>query len=295
MSDDRKLNEVIRVRKRPSGFVTMDKGFLENAALSWKAKGILAYLLSKPDNWKVIVGDVVKRAADGKASVYSGLTELRNCGYYLKNAVRTPDGRRIAYWESTVYELPQAANPNVEPFSLFIDFQEIENQEIDNQDIENRTLIRINNSNNDLSKNEVSPVRWAGRAKYEQDLTGQDLNVHILTIKANIDYDDLITGRPSDAGLIDEIVAVIVDAIMTKGETVRIDGEDKPREIVRQRLMELGYHDIELVVGQYRSLSEPIKRKRQYILTMLYNAKLEIEAHYINQVNVHFAGEDDKE
>ncbi|GHU76592.1 hypothetical protein FACS1894188_09350 [Clostridia bacterium] len=38
MSGDKRLNEVIRVQKRPNSFITMDKGFVENPNLSWKAK-----------------------------------------------------------------------------------------------------------------------------------------------------------------------------------------------------------------------------------------------------------------
>lgn len=76
MSEDKKLNEVIRVKKRPSNFVMMDKTFLEDDRLSYKAKGLLAYLLSKPDDWKVIVGNLVNSSKDGKASVYAGLKEL---------------------------------------------------------------------------------------------------------------------------------------------------------------------------------------------------------------------------
>ena len=66
----------------------MDKSFLEDSRLSYKAKGILAYLLSKPDNWKVIVGNLVNYSADGKASVYAGLKELKECGYYEKVPIR---------------------------------------------------------------------------------------------------------------------------------------------------------------------------------------------------------------
>ncbi len=84
MSQDKRLDEVIRVRKRPSNFVMMDKSFLEDTRLSYKAKGILAYLLSKPDNWKVIIGNLVNFSTDGKASVYAGLKELKDCGYYKK-------------------------------------------------------------------------------------------------------------------------------------------------------------------------------------------------------------------
>ena len=88
MSEDKKLNEVIRVKKRPSNFVMMDKTFLEDDRLSYKAKGLLAYLLSKPDDWKVIDGNLVNSSKDGKASVYAGLKELKECGYYEKVPVR---------------------------------------------------------------------------------------------------------------------------------------------------------------------------------------------------------------
>lgn len=126
MSEDKRLNEDIRVQKRSNNFVMMDKGFLEDERISYKAKGILAYLLSKPDNWKVIVGNLMNYSTDGKAFVYAGLKELKECGYYEKVPIRDETGQRIAYWESTVYEIP---------VSLLADFQEVENQEVENQDI----------------------------------------------------------------------------------------------------------------------------------------------------------------
>lgn len=47
MSEDKRSDEVIRVRKSPNRFVVMDKTFLEDSRLSYKAKGILAYLLKE--------------------------------------------------------------------------------------------------------------------------------------------------------------------------------------------------------------------------------------------------------
>lgn len=107
MSEDKRLNKIIRIRRCPNNFVTMDKTFLEDTRLSFKATGILAYLLSKPDNWKVIVKNLVNYSADGKASVYAGLKELKECGYYQKVPVRDEKGRKILRWESTIYEVPE--------------------------------------------------------------------------------------------------------------------------------------------------------------------------------------------
>ncbi len=106
MREDKRLNEIIRIKKHTNNFVIMDKTFLADERLSFKAKGILAYLLSKPDDWKVIVGDLVKQSKDGKTAVYAGLKELREYGYYTKVPVRNEDGTRIVRWESVVYEVP---------------------------------------------------------------------------------------------------------------------------------------------------------------------------------------------
>ena len=84
----------------------MNKSFLEDNRLSMKAKGILAYLLTKPNNWKVIVADIVKHCKDGKSAIYAGLKELKENGYYKKEEIRSEDGSRIVRWESTVYEVP---------------------------------------------------------------------------------------------------------------------------------------------------------------------------------------------
>ena len=137
MSDDRKLNEVIRVQKQPCSYVMMDKGFLENAAMSWKAKGLLAYLLSKPDSWKVIVGDVVKHATDGKTAVYNGLAELGRHGHFERSPVRNKYGA-FDHWESTVYELPKATNPDIAPSYPLPGFPEMDNPDMDNPDMGNR-------------------------------------------------------------------------------------------------------------------------------------------------------------
>ena len=77
MAEDKKQNEIIRIQKKRNNFVMMDKGFLNDDRLSFKAKGILAYLLFKPDNWKVIIKDLINHAKDGKKAVYNGLRELK--------------------------------------------------------------------------------------------------------------------------------------------------------------------------------------------------------------------------
>lgn len=276
MSEDKRLDEVIRVRKRPNNFVMLDKTFLEDDRLSFKAKGILAYLLSKPDNWKVIVGNLVKYSKDGKSAVYAGLKELKECGYYVKTPIRSEDGRRISRWESTVYEVPD---------SLLSDFQEIDNEEIENQYLENRE--RNNNYYNNKLNINNNHVSLSVREEDKTDETDEKNSIEntLEVIHDNIGYEQLRQTNPEDMGLIDEFVNVMLDTLLSKNGVVRINGEEKPRALVQNQIMKVSYDDILLVLMQFRQHKERIQKKRQYILSMLYHAPMERNAHYTNLVH----------
>lgn len=276
MSEDKRLDEVIRVCKRPNNFVMMDKSFLEDTRLSYKAKGILAYLLSKPDNWKVIVGNLVNYSTDGKASVYAGLKELKECGYYQKIPVRDDAGHRIARWESTVYEVP---------VSLLTDFQDIEKQDLENQFIENRE-----HNNNYITKDLYSTNNHVQSCQEKTDRQ-TELQATLALIHANISYEDLKLTHADEITLIDEFVSIILDALLSQSKTVRISGEDKPRELVKSNLMKLTYTNIENVLWQFKEQGKRIQKKHQYILSMLYHSAMELEAHYTNLVQADIQSE----
>jgi DNA-binding MarR family transcriptional regulator len=93
---------IVRVVKRDESYAIIDPTFLSDERMSWKAKGLLAYLLSKPSNWRVYVSDLVKRSKDGKDAVYSALRELEACGYLERRQTR--QNGRITGFEYTVYE-----------------------------------------------------------------------------------------------------------------------------------------------------------------------------------------------
>lgn len=284
MSEDKRLNEVIRVQKRPNNFVMIDKGFLENPNLSWKAKGILAYLLSKPNNWKVITRDLVNRSTDGKAAVYSGLKELKEYGYYIKCPIRNEEGTRIVQWESTVYECPTESYKNTS-VSLLTDFQEIEKQEIENLYIENRERNNnyINKNYKTISNNQSSQsVRTDGQDR--TDNIPQKIKAYAELIKEHIDYDSFMITHIADLELIDAIIVIMVDVLVSDSIYVTVAGENKPRELVKHVLLELNYNDIEHVIAQFQKQTAPIKKKKQYLLAMLYNSPQERKAHYTNLV-----------
>ena len=84
---------IVRIVKRENPYVQIDKKALSDKRLSWRAKGILAYLLGKPDDWIASVPDIIENGRDGRESVQSALKELRSAGYAKLQTVRNERGQ----------------------------------------------------------------------------------------------------------------------------------------------------------------------------------------------------------
>jgi len=85
-------NTIIRAPRRHR-FVVMDQRAVEDDRLSWAARGLLCYLLSRPDDWKVLVNDLRKRGNLGRDGIYRLLRELRTLGYAKFLRQRDKHGR----------------------------------------------------------------------------------------------------------------------------------------------------------------------------------------------------------
>ena len=147
------------VKNAENPFVMIDRRIFENDGLSLKAKGLLGYLLSRPDNWTICMADLVKRTKDGKASVRSAIEELENCGYVTKVQLR--DGNLFNGYEYTVHELP------LNPVNSTVD-RKMENHISVNQKKENQ---KSDTNNNDLNNKEYNESEKAPAQNSEIDLS----------------------------------------------------------------------------------------------------------------------------
>jgi hypothetical protein len=69
---------------RPSDAITLiHASALADGALSFKARGILAYLLTLPEGADISPDRITKSGTDGERAVKSGLKELQDAGYLL--------------------------------------------------------------------------------------------------------------------------------------------------------------------------------------------------------------------
>ncbi|MEQ6971128.1 hypothetical protein [Pectobacterium polaris] len=110
----------IRRGPRPeSQFYTLDKSISEDLSLSWGARGLLIYLLGKPDNWEVSVADLINQTKGsgkpaGRDAVRGLLNELKTSGYVHVDTKRNTTGSfdGVSYVVSEVPRIsPETDNP----------------------------------------------------------------------------------------------------------------------------------------------------------------------------------------
>ena len=100
---EKTIYRIIKDKENP--YVMINKQFLNDERLSWKAKGILTYLLSMPDDWQIYENELVKHSKDGITSLKSGIKELIELGYIIRKQLRNEKGQFKGY-EYCVYEIP---------------------------------------------------------------------------------------------------------------------------------------------------------------------------------------------
>ncbi len=98
---------------KDKNYTTINNTGLRDERLTWKAKGILAYILSLPDDWVFYMEEVATHSKDKLDSLKSGIKELKEHGYVKRYPVKNEKGK-IARWEMIIYEVPQGEYPLVE-------------------------------------------------------------------------------------------------------------------------------------------------------------------------------------
>ncbi len=101
---------IIRVLKnKKNPYFMMNKTGINDPRLSLKSKGLLAYLISKPDGWYINYQDIIKNSNNGIKSIRSSVKELLRFGYIVRSQIRNIDGK-YGFYDYTVYEVPTSFN-----------------------------------------------------------------------------------------------------------------------------------------------------------------------------------------
>ncbi len=161
---------VFKRANKTRDYTVINNTFIRDTGLSWKAKGVMTYLLSLPDNWEIRLSEVKNHATDGKDSLYSAVKELKEKGYLVYIKERNEKG---GFTGKVIYERHEIPIPqdqrnkkkdkdrNTEiPKSVNTENREIrntENQPLLNTKFKQNTEFKINT--NDVANSEELPCR----------------------------------------------------------------------------------------------------------------------------------------
>ena len=94
-------------------YTVLDNTFIRDVTLSWKAKGVMTYLLSLPDDWSVNFSEVLRHSADGETALKSAIKELKEHGYLVSRRLQSSEGKFTGFTYEII-ENPESSNHQVE-------------------------------------------------------------------------------------------------------------------------------------------------------------------------------------
>lgn len=102
-------------------------------------------------------------------------------------------------------------------------------------------------------------------------------------VQALFDYSILMADYPEHEADLNVVFDILHEVLNTSKQTIRIGGEDKPKEVVKGKLMKLESYDIVYAIDKFHEQIHKIKNTRAYLLTILYHAR---EQSYLDLMNL---------
>jgi hypothetical protein len=100
---------IVRVAKKDQPFTMIANTTLQDTTISLDAKGVLVWLISKPEDWTVYKKHLQKTFSIGRERMDRIFDELEEARYVRSRRLRMPDG--TFQWEWVVHEIPFTEQP----------------------------------------------------------------------------------------------------------------------------------------------------------------------------------------
>ena len=174
---------------KKENFTSIHNKLINDSRISLKAKGIMLYMLSKPENWKYNPKEIAKNSKDGLDSVYSGIKELIEAGYISRT--RHSDGT-VDYFvfedveENDIVDFSKKENPNRENPNR-------ENPNRENPNRENPNRENPNRENPDVYKRKnTNKERIIVNTELKKETSKSDIDDFINSQDKSEEYKELL-------------------------------------------------------------------------------------------------------
>lgn len=277
-------------------YTVMSNHHLRNKEMTLKAKGLLSQMLSLPDDWNYTIEGLASINKEGVDCISDTLTELEKFGYVTRKRIRDEKGRLRGtdydIYEEPIREKPILDNPVLEKPEQAEPEQEKPGLLNTNKQItEEENTDYINYSSNPIPSLESFPCESGNVDNTEtgRERKGQKINNFDLwerQIKTNIDYESLKINYPYELQLIDEIIAIMVETVMSNRAMIRIAGDDYPFSVVKEKFLQIDYSHMQFIIDCFNegARNTEIKNVKQYMKAVIFNAPTTIDSYYTAKV-----------
>lgn len=103
--------------------------------------------------------------------------------------------------------------------------------------------------------------------------------------KEQIGYDAIVLHYPLEVEILNGIVELVTEVMMSTKKTIRINQEDLPVALVQTHFRKLNMSDVEYVIDCFVNSKTKARNIKAFMLTCLYNAKTYRSMYMTNWVN----------
>ena len=294
--------------ERTRDYTVMSNHHLKDPGLSLKAKGLLAIMLSLPDNWNYSTRGLAAICKEGVEAIGNTLKELEKAGYVVRRQLRGEHGR-VGSVEYTIYEKPQTPPPDpsgpdapsphtgspdtASPCTGFPDTVKPDAvpPDADVPDTENPAQLNTKKTNSRKKQNTYQanthsfcpqPPPGPGSAPAAEGMT--EVYEKRDEIRDQIEYD--LIADSANREQLNELVEIMLEVALSRAPTMKIGRDaEYPTAFVQQRFELINSSHIEKVLDGIRENTTRVWNTRAYLLAALFNAPATTDNHYTMLVN----------
>lgn len=141
---------------KDKNYTVIDNQYLFDDRLSWKAKGILTMMLSRPDDWIFHNDEMIAHSTDGEKSFRAGFKELQEHGYIKRFPIY--ENKKVVRWETVVNEVSETLEPPVLAQKLQVGKVQVQNLQVGNATLLSTDNNQVLNKPNTDNTNAAAPL-----------------------------------------------------------------------------------------------------------------------------------------
>lgn len=148
----------------------------------------------------------------------------------------------------------------------------------------------INNEQRCITKTNTSPFsnERTNTKNTTENIITEYLNLsyqeRLDSFKKQIGYDALVIDMKYQKKELDNLVGIAMDILTTSKKSIRVNGEEKPTQVVKSQFCKLNMGHIRYVLDCVGQATVSIGNIRAFIITSLYNAVSTMDLYYTQRV-----------